>query len=171
MKKGEIITSGVIVAFFLFMFIDSLKLHEVRRFGELGSGFWPFLILSSGILLGPVLLISNLIKYSKEKKEKKEQVPLSSEAMTDLRRRKRKIGLSILLLFIYILIMPLIGFVLSTLLYVTGFIFVLEERRRLVLALSPILVTGLVILIFSKFITMPFPRGLGIFAAFSRLFY
>ena len=168
MKKGEIITSAVIVAFFLFMFVDSLKLHEVRRFGELGSGFWPSLILSSGILLGAVLLISNLIKYSREKKE---QVPLSSETMTDLRRRKRKIGLSILLLFIYILIMPLIGFVLSTLLYVAGFIFILEERRRLVLALSPVLVTGLVILIFSKFITMPFPRGLGIFASFSRLIY
>ena len=168
MKKGEIITSGVIVAFFLFMFMDSLKLHEVRRFGELGSGFWPSLILSSGILLGAVLLISNLIKYSREKKE---QVPLSSEAMTDLRCRKRKIGLSIFLLFIYILIMPLIGFVLSTLLYVAGFIFILEERRRLVLALSPVLVTGLVILIFSKFITMPFPRGLGIFASFSRLIY
>jgi putative tricarboxylic transport membrane protein len=100
-----------------------------------------------------------------------EQFPLFSEAMIDLRRRKRKIGLSILLLFIYILIMPLIGFVLSTLLYVAGFIFVLEERRRLVLALSPVLVAGLVILIFSKFITMPFPRGLGIFASFSRLFY
>ena len=169
MKKGEIITSAVIVAFFLFMFIDSLKLHEVRRFGELGSGFWPSLILSLGILLGAVLLISNLIKYSKERKEG--QVPLSSETMTDPRRRKRKIGLSILLLFIYILIMPLIGFVLSTLLYVAGFIFVLEERRRLVLALSPVLVTALVILIFSKFITIPFPRGLGIFAAFSRLFY
>lgn len=168
MKKGEIITSAVIVAFFLFMFIDSLKLHEVRRFGELGSGFWPSLILSLGILLGAVLLISNLIKYSKEKKE---QTPLSSETVTDLKRRKRKIGLSILLLFIYILIMPLIGFVLSTLLYVAGFIFVLEERRRLILSLSPVLVTGLVILIFSKFITIPFPRGLGIFAAFSRFFY
>jgi putative effector of murein hydrolase len=67
--------------------------------------------------------------------------------------------------------MPWIGFGLSTLIYVLAFILVLGERRRLVLILSPILVTVLVILIFSKFIAIPFPKGVGIFAAFSRLFY
>ena len=76
-----------------------------------------------------------------------------------------------ILLLLYIVVMPWIGFGLSTLLYVPAFILVLGERRKLVLILSPLLVTVFVILIFSRFIAIPFPKGVGVFAAFSRLFY
>jgi hypothetical protein len=41
----------------------------------------------------------------------------------------------------------------------------------LILAASPFLVTAMVVAVFAKFITIPFPRGVGVFAAFSRLFY
>ncbi|RPJ04256.1 MAG: hypothetical protein EHM36_11035, partial [Deltaproteobacteria bacterium] len=127
--------------------------------------------LFAGILLGMVLFISNLRRYLQERGKKKGKDALSPETMAVGRNLKKKIALSVILLLIYILVMPLVGFALSTFLYVTVFIFVLEERRRVVLVLSPVLVTGLVLLLFSRFITIPFPRGLGIFAAFSRLLY
>ncbi len=56
-------------------------------------------------------------------------------------------------------------------LFILAFILALEEKRRLVLIISPPLITAVVILIFAKFIMMPLPRGAGIFAEFSRLFY
>lgn len=171
MKKGEIAASVLIMAFFVFMLFNSLGLHEIRRFGEVGSGFWPILILSTAILLSIILLISNLMNYLKDQKKTPSGAAISPEAQMDLRSRRRKISLSIIFLLIYIIIMPWIGFGLSTLIYVTAFILVLGERRRWVLILSPILVTVLVVLIFSRFITIPFPKGVGIFAAFSRLFY
>lgn len=76
-----------------------------------------------------------------------------------------------LCLFLYILAAPWIGFVLSTFLFVFAFAVSLGERRKTVLVVSPFLVTALVVVIFAKFITIPFPRGVGAFAAFSRLFY
>jgi len=171
MKRDEIIANIVIVVFFIFMLIHSFKLHQIRRFGEVGSGFWPILILSTASLLSIILLISTLIKYLNEKKKTSVEVSVSKEAWVDLKNRRRKFVLSVILLFIYVLIMPWIGFVLATLLYLLAFILALEERRKYVLAISPILVTALIVIIFTKFIVIPFPRGVGIFAAFSRLIY
>jgi len=171
MKRDEIIVNLVIIAFFIFMLINSLKLHEIRRFGEMGSGFWPILILSTATLLSIILLVSTLIKYLNEKKKASVEASISKEALVDLKSRRRKFALSVILLLIYVIIMPWIGFVLSTLIYVLAFILALEERRKYVLIISPVLVTALIVIIFAKFIVIPFPRGVGIFAAFSRLIY
>jgi len=171
MKRDEIIVNLVIIAFFIFMLINSLKLHEIRRFGEVGSGFWPILILSTATLLSIILLVSTLIKYLNEKKKASVEASISKEALVDLKSRRRKFALSVILLLIYVIIMPWIGFVLSTLIYVLAFILALEERRKYILIISPVLVTALIVIIFAKFIVIPFPRGVGIFAAFSRLIY
>jgi hypothetical protein len=40
-----------------------------------------------------------------------------------------------------------------------------------VLATSPVLMTAVIMGVFAKFITIPFPKGIGVFAEFSRLFY
>jgi putative effector of murein hydrolase len=67
--------------------------------------------------------------------------------------------------------MPWIGFILSTLLFIPAFTLALEERRKMVLIISPFLITAITILVFARFITIPFPKGVGVFAAFSRFFY
>ncbi len=56
-------------------------------------------------------------------------------------------------------------------LFILAFILALEEKRKLVLIISPLLITAVIMLIFAKFIMMPLPKGVGIFAEFSRLFY
>jgi len=170
MKRVEIVANAFIVAFFLAMMLNSLKLHEIRRFGEIGSGFWPILILSIATVLSGLLFVSSVMKHKREKGKRAEEPSLSPEEMTNRKNRRRKVALSAVLLIIYVIVMPWIGFVLSTFLYVLAFILVLGERRKWVVISSPILVTGLVILIFSKFIAIPFPRGMGLFAAFSRFF-
>lgn len=171
MKRDEIIANVVIIAFFIFMLINSFKLHEIKRFGEMGSGFWPILALSAATLLSIVLLISNLRKYIREKKMETGEMSISPEAKFDLKNRRKKFVLSLICLLGYILIMPWIGFVLSTLVYVFAFILALGERRKFILALSPFLVTALTVIIFARFIKMPLPKGVDFFAAFSRLIY
>ncbi len=171
MKRDEIIANAVLLAFFIFMLMNSFKLHEIKRFGEVGSGFWPILTLSTATLLSILLLVSTLIRYFKGKKKGSVETSVSQEALADLKSRRRKFVLSVIFLLIYILVMPWIGFVLSTLIYVLAFILALEERRKYVLIVSPILVTALIVVIFAKFIVIPFPRGVGIFADFSRLIY
>lgn len=170
MKRDEIVAYTIIIAFFVFMLVNSFKLHEIRRFGEMGSGFWPIMILSTAAILSIILLIFSITKYTKERKTTPIPSP-SPEVLAELKDRRKKFASSVILLLLYIIVMPWIGFILSTLIYVFVFILALGERRKFVLIASPILVTFLIIITFAKFIAIPFPRGVGIFAALSRLVY
>jgi len=169
MKKGEIVFSAFCVAFFSFMLYEAFKLHGVARFGEVGSGFWPMLSLGVSVLLSLCWLIVTLGKFSKAKGNAVEEP--TPEAIAEAWSRRKKVALSIICLLVYIVIMPWIGFILSTLLFVPAFALALEERRKMVLIISPFLITAITILVFAKFITIPFPKGVAIFAVFSRLFY
>ena len=91
--------------------------------------------------------------------------------MVEKKRARVTVALSVACFLTYIIVMPWIGFVLATFLYILAFALALGERRRWVLAVSPVLVTAVILGVFAKFITIPFPKGMGIFAEFSRLFY
>lgn len=170
MKKGEIVLSAVCLAFFLFMFSEAFQLRGEGRSGEVGSAFWPLLSLGVTTILSLIWLIGNLRRYFREKKGSAEQPPTPEAAAAAWGRRK-KIALCSICLLAYIIVAPLIGFILSTVLFILAFILALGEKRRAVLILSPPVITAAVIIIFAKFILMPLPKGVGIFAEFSRLFY
>jgi len=159
------------VLFFVFMLLNSFGLHQIRRFGEMGSGFWPSLVLSMAFLLSMVLLGASYNQYKKGKGKTPEEGKAPGGVGADRGRRRKKLALTILFLLIYLVIMPWAGFILSTLIYVFAFIFALEERRKLVLALSPVLVTAMMVAVFVKFLGIPLPKGVGVFADLSRLFY
>jgi len=169
MKKGEIATGAFCIAFFSFMLIQGIDLLGTGRAGEVGSGFWPVMSLVACLGLSIAWLMMT-VTASRKGAEKPAAAPTSEEAAATWVRR-RTVGLSMICLFLYIVIMPWIGFVLSTFLFVFAFAVSLGERRKLVLAVSPFLVTAMIVAVFAKFITIPFPRGVGMFAAFSRLFY
>lgn len=165
MKRNHLIANGAVFVFFLLMLIHAFGLHEIRRFGEVGSGFWPLLVLSSATLLSFILWIKERGLKGVEKEDGLEEKEEYS------RENRLKVILSILCLLFYIIVMPFIGFILSTLLFVFPLILVLGERRKWVLMFSPPLITGLIVLVFGKLIAIPLPKGMGVFAAFSRLFY
>lgn len=169
MKKGEIVFGALCVAFFSFMFYEAVKLHGVGRFGEVGSGFWPMLSLGVSVLLSLCWLIVTLGKFFRAKGKAAEE-PLP-EMIAEAWSRRKKVALSVVCILVYIVVMPWIGFVLSTFLFIPAFALALEERRKLVLILSPFLVTAITIFVFARFISIPFPKGVGLFTEFSRLFY
>ena len=169
MKRAEITTGAVCVVFFSFMLVQGYDLIEVKRSGEVGSGFWPVMSLVACLGLSVAWLIMTVVESRKA--GEKSAATTSSEETAATWERRRKVGLSMSCLFLYIVVTPWIGFVLSTFLFVIAFAVSLGERRRWVLAVSPFLVTAMFVAIFAKFIRIPFPKGAGIFAAFSRFFY
>jgi putative tricarboxylic transport membrane protein len=169
MKKGEIVFSAVCVGFFAFMLTQTIELLGQGRAGEVGSGFWPLVSLAAATALSAAWLVRNLAAYARDKPRTASEA--SPEHIAGAWGRRRKVALSLACLLGYIVLMPWIGFILSTMLFILTFILALEERRKKVLVISPVLITAVVIVVFAKFITMPLPKGVGIFAAFSRFFY
>ncbi len=171
MKKGEIAVSGFCLVFFAFMLFESWELRAFGRAGEVGSAFWPMAALVILTILSLVWLIKNLRKAVPGKEPGDGASKEKEEAKSGQWGARRKIGLCLATLLLYIVIMPWIGFVLSTTLFVFAFMMALEEKRPLVLILSPFLITAVATALFGTFIMMPLPKGVGIFAEFSRLFY
>lgn len=169
MKKGEVILSAFCLVFFSFMFYESLELRGVGRFGEVGSGFWPLLSLGGATLLSLIWLVDNYRRYAREKGKPVEDV--TQEDAAAVWSSRKKVGLCLLCLLCYIVLTPWIGFLISTVLFILAFVLALDERRTAVLIVSPLLITAVIMLVFAKFITIPLPKGAGIFAEFSRLFY
>jgi hypothetical protein len=171
MKKGQIIGNAVILVFFLFLLFDSRKLHEIRRFGEMGSGFWPILILSTAALLSGFLLFSSILNFRKGKGKEEPGEALSPGELSSRKKQRNIVILCAAVTLAYIFAMQAIGFALATFLYVLAFILALGERRKLVLIASPVVVTALILVIFSRLIAMPLPKGMGFFADLSRFFF
>jgi putative tricarboxylic transport membrane protein len=158
MKKGEIIFSAICIAFFGFMLFETFELLGQGRPGEVGSGLWPFMALATSTLLSVLMLISSIRRSNAAGSDAQ---GLTAEAIAEKRRARMA----------YIIVMPWFGFIIATLLYIFVFALILGERRRWVLAISPVLMTTVIMGVFAKFITIPFPKGIGVFAEFSRLFY
>jgi putative tricarboxylic transport membrane protein len=167
MKKGEVIFFAVCVVFFSFMFYEGLDLRTHGRSGEIGSALWPLMALGASTLLSANLLISSIKKL----RQAEAAEGLTPEAIAEKKRQRITVALSVVCFLLYLVVMPWIGFVLSTFIYIPAFALALGERRRSVILISPFLLTAIIVAVFAKFITIPFPKGVGIFAEFSRLFY
>lgn len=168
MKKGEILFFAVCVAFFGFMFYEGLDLTGRGRSGEIGSGLWPLIAIGASFLFSVALLIGSLQKARRDLAVAEDETP---EAIAEKKRQRVIVTLSVVCFLVYMVVIPWIGFILSTLLYIPAFALALGERRKWVLFIAPFLLTAIIVAVFAKFITIPFPKGVGIFAEFSRLFY
>jgi putative tricarboxylic transport membrane protein len=168
MKTGEMVFFAVCVAFFGFMFYEGLDLATHGRAGEIGSGLWPLISLGASFLFSLALLTASLRKARRELGAGIDDTP---EAMVEKKRQRLTVTLSVVCFLVYMAVIPWIGFILSTLLYIPAFALALGERRKWVLFVAPFLLTAVIVAVFAKFITIPFPKGVGFFAEFSRLFY
>ena len=72
---------------------------------------------------------------------------------------------------VYLAALPWMGFVSTTPLFIVAFMLGLGEKRVSVLVTAPVLITPALFLFFIKFVSIPLPRGSGVFLTFSRMFY
>lgn len=165
--KGEVLFFAVCVAFFGFMGAQAVALMGEGRAGEIGSALWPLIALLASFGLSGVLLVKAL---RSQRSTAAAETAAAGEA-GETRRRRRAVVLSTTCFFAYLWAITLLGFILATLFFVPAFAFALGERRVKVLVASPLILTAVMAAVFLKFLSIPFPKGVGVFAAFSRLFY
>lgn len=159
--SAEVAFFGISAIFFLLMAFQAMRELGHGRQGEIGSGLWPLLALSA------CLGLSVLQVYLSWKSSRKTRS--SSRAARGERPRKKELILAVVVFGIYLIAIPWLGFFLATFLFVPSVAWALGERRFRVLALGAIVVTGAILALFGWFISIPFPRGVGLFESLSRL--
>lgn len=91
----------------------------------------------------------------------------------DLHRRGHvgKTVLGAALLAAYIWLLAPIGFIPATVVFTIAFLLLVGERRWWMLIVFPVAASAFVILIFTQVLTIPLPRGTGIFLTLSTYLY
>lgn len=163
MGRGEIVFRALCVLFFAALLPHAWQLGEIRRFGEVGSGFWPLWVLAFATVLSLFLFLQGLGSARRDSRQKTAAQPTSAEA--------RRCLAAMAIVLAYLLILPWFGFVITTPLFILVFMFGLGERRVGLLGSAPLLITIGLFFFFIKFIQIPLPRGSGVFLTFSRMLY
>lgn len=163
---SEYIVYTILIGGSAFLFFHSFSFDQKARFlreGTVMPSYWPRLILSGIMILTMVLLIIKIYKNKVLKGEtlNKEKLLVATGRLVSL----------VFLCFLYVNIMTYIGFLVGTVFFTFLVLFLLNFRKPITLLFYPFFITVLVYLIFIKLLYMSLPRGVGIFYAFSQLFY
>lgn len=149
-KTRDIICSIIFLLTGLFLFQQSLGIKSIME-KDLGSGFMPKVIAVSLVAIAVLKLVLSIVKKDSENKSSKED----SDSMGGL--------LTIGALLFYVLTFEIIGFILSTALYLFFQITILSNQENRKLGLFLIISIGFSIAIYGLFVYLidrPLPIGI-----------
>lgn len=127
----------------------------------LGAGGFPIILGILGLIVLAVITVRVLRAKTRIK------IPMFELGSLD----GRAVALNVVLLFAYIMVMDVIGFVLSTLLYLPIAGWFIGYRKRLRLAIYAAAVTVVLTVVFGILFVVPLPRGIGQLRELSYMIY
>ncbi len=146
--NADIIIGLVVIVFCAAVF--PLSQSFIRD--EIGPGpeFFPRALAGILIICSVILIIRSFVSASPA---------LNDTDSSDSRREFKRVGITLALLIVYVILIPLISYVLSTVLYLALMMLFLGERRSWLIALWALGVTGGIYLLFSLLLKVPLPTG------------
>ena len=165
MLKGELIFSLLIFvgSLLLYWVTGSFATASVLQGGQMGPAFWPRFILGSIILLSGIVSVGMIHKIVKEK--------AWGESLLTMDRGKVRFFAAIGLCVAYLALLPVLGFIAVTPLFMIAFMLLLGEKSKGYIIGVSIAMTGIIVVLFTKAMYVPLPRGVWLFREFSLLFY
>lgn len=165
MLKGELVFS-------LLIFVGSLLLYWVTgsfaerttlQGAQMGPAFWPRFLLGFLILLSGIVSVGTIREIAKEK--------AWGEALMTMDRGKVRFFVAVGLGVAYLFLLPIVGFIVVTPIFMIAFMILLGEKSKGWILGVAIAMTAVIVLLFTKAMYVPLPRGEWLFREFSLLFY
>jgi Tripartite tricarboxylate transporter TctB family len=161
--------SIVMIAFSLFFLVMSFQIEN--RAGDLiAPGSWPAALMFIMLVLSIVLLIRTFSSKRSEVKtanEKAEDLANDEDALVYPKRFFYLLGA----LIGYTFLLEYVGFIVDTILFIFILSLTFGVKKWTTGLLTGFLATAGAVILFPIVLNTPFPRGVGIFSAFSLLFY
>ncbi|MEW6661025.1 MAG: tripartite tricarboxylate transporter TctB family protein [Bacillota bacterium] len=156
----ELIIALGILLFSGLMFYETTKFPPTR-FTDIGPEYWPQIVLGGMILFSLILLISifaNKQKIGEAPPEEPKPYPLN-------------FWFAIAITVFYIKALPVVGFPIATLLFFIAFLWLLKYRCIKSICLVTVGSTILLVMLFPRLLSIPLPRGTGLFRMITLFFY
>jgi len=161
--KSDVIISAIIFAGALYLFFETKTFGSLDVFGGLGPEYWPQFVLVSLMALCMGLAVSTIRAAIKEKTLKTPKINFSAENV-------RFIAAATLIAS-YLGLLPVVGFLVLTPVLMIAFMVLLGERSKAWIVTIPFVLTVGIVLVFTKIMYVPLPRGTGLFLKISHLLY
>lgn len=159
---GIIFNIILLIVFSTFLWI-SFGIEDLREVDPLGASGFPKFVL---ILIVLLLLVSLASEIKKHMKDKYDESNSNISKHTFIR-----IGTITILLALFILLLDYLGFLLSSLLLTPALLLILGEKKKLRLTFITFFIPIIFTVLFGDLLSIPLPRGVGIFLNISRLIY
>lgn len=150
LRNRDELSSLLLLLFSLFVCIGSYR-YSIGSLHKPGPGFFP---LWGGIILGFLSLLNFLRVSTKRKRVTEEVGSLKSK------KRWKNITLTLITLFAYPSFLPVIGFVLTTFLFIVVLLRFLEPKRWSIVLRTAVGVTLISYFIFQYWLKIQFPKGI-----------
>jgi len=181
--EQELLTAIVLLGLFLYLRFNLADFVTGRRgAGFVDPDFWP------GLLIDFIIVMTLLYGFQvyrrraagldpSEIPDVASRVATSEESASEALHEVaisgdlKRLVLGFFLLWLYIYSMTRIGFLPSTFLFSIVFLRFVGEKRPLVLAAIPVTIVGSILVVFTRLLVVPLPRGTGFFLELSTRFY
>jgi hypothetical protein len=163
--KGELIFSLLIFmgSLFLYWVTGSFQERTVLQGAQMGPAFWPRFILVSIILLSGIVSVGLIRRIAKEK--------AWGESLMTMDRGKVRFFAAICLSVAYLILLPVLGFIAITPVFMIAFMLLLGEKSKGWIIGVSFGMTAVIVVLFTKAMYVPLPRGVWLFRKFSLLFF
>jgi hypothetical protein len=154
--KSNFIISVLLFALGLFVYVSSYDiavLAVVDRSGIINSRFFPRLCAILLIIFSAIMALEDYLEGRKRGKESKGNVPSNNGIIYPLG------GVSLLCIFYLIMYYPL-GHIISTVIFMTIFLYFMSCRSYYILLILPVLLSVSIYLLFRTFLGVPLPEGI-----------
>ncbi|MDG5479558.1 MULTISPECIES: tripartite tricarboxylate transporter TctB family protein [Staphylococcus] len=160
---GSILFCFILLIIFIYFLINSINMENLRDVDPIGASGLPTFILFILVALLIYTLIKEVVKYKKNKEKTKHNALFTKPALIIM---IITVGIAI-----FILVLNKMGFFLSCL-FLTPLLLVLLGSKNKIQIISfsvgiPILFTFL----FGNILSIPLPKGIGIFSEISNFIY
>jgi putative tricarboxylic transport membrane protein len=162
----------ILIIFGCICYYLASDIYVVKDAERLGPDFWPKTFSAVIVIVSAIDLLVAFFK--KEKEPSKEE--LIQKADTEESKAPEKtypilLVLGILATAIYIYLQDILGFTISTVLYLASIMIIGRYRKAKVIIASSLIGTFIVLFAFTKIAFLALPAGTGIFADFTYFLY
>ncbi|MBA2316966.1 MAG: tripartite tricarboxylate transporter TctB family protein [Euzebyales bacterium] len=182
-SRQEIAVAAVFLVVFVFFRVRLDSFIAGRRGATfIEPDFWPTVLLTFGIAVSALYLVRAVVNAVRDGSQ---ATPPDDGAATDLLPRDAEaasgpessrgnllaLAGGLALLAAYIFGLRVIGFAPSTLVFCVAFLLFVGERKPAVLIGFPLVITAVVLGVFTRLLVVPLPRGVGVFLQLSTYLY
>ena len=162
----QLIFSAVVGIILMVFLVGSFTIDNTTTASDVlrPQGF-PLIFAIIGLFLLALDTVGTIRKIIAAKSKEKESTEVFNK------EGYKRTGLTVLLLLLYIVLVDVIGFIITTFLFVFAAAWVIGYKKWKVLGIFTIALTVMMVVVFGNIFAIPLPRGVGIFRELSFFIY